>query len=129
MKQTTIDWDYIPSEKRIMTNVQGVPEEYVSSVVITKLRAVPYWYPIKSTKWRLSSSGAGIHILIELGVDISDIDSLLIRAAMNDDYKRLRLDMIRYLYATREIGLIFSEKIFVRTGEKRVAGEWVEVCH
>lgn len=126
MKQVTVDWDYIPHENTIIPEFTGVRDAYISSVVRAKIAAVPYWYPVKSAKWRVSSSGEGIHILVDLAVEISDIDSLLIRAVMNDDYKRLRLDMIRYLYATREIGLIFSEKILVRTGEKRVAGEWVE---
>jgi hypothetical protein len=113
MKTVSVDWDYLPED--------------IPGKIRETLRLVPYFYPIHSCKYRISSSGSGIHILVTFNTDISDCDSLFVRALLRDDYMRLRLDMCRYVYDNRPIGLIFSQKCDVSTGEILSANEWITV--
>ena len=122
MTQVTIDWDFIP---RDTPTEYCIPDTgYINSTIMSYIMKIPSMYPVYAAKWRVSPSGKGIHILLDIGAELSDLDTILIRAVMHDDCKRLRLDLIRYLYASREIGLIFSQKINVGSGEKKQAGEW-----
>lgn len=120
MTQVSIDWDFIPDAP---LSFEGDVSIYIRDYI----KKIPSMYPVYAAKWRLSPSGKGIHILLDIGAELSDLDTILIRAVMHDDCKRLRLDLIRYLYASREIGLIFSQKINVGTGEKKHAGEWTVI--
>jgi hypothetical protein len=113
MKTVSVDWDYLPDD------IPGKIREV--------LRLVPYFYPIESCKYRKSSSGNGLHILVTFKDEISDCDSLFIRAILRDDYMRLRLDMVRFVYDSRPIGFIFSQKCDVSTGSILKAGDWIIV--
>jgi hypothetical protein len=116
----TIDWDFVPTGK-------DWSYQTTSDYIIGYLKKIPAMYPVYGVKWRFSPSGGGLHILLDIGAELSDLDEILVRAVMHDDCKRLRLDLIRYLYGSREIGLIFSQKISVGSGEKKTAGDWIEI--
>ena len=99
--------------------------EYDISHILRWSKKIPY--PVRSIFIR-SSCGGNTHVLVTVKGDLSPLDTLLIRAIMRDDTRRLRGDLERYATNSKVFGLLFDEKIDVETGERFNAGEWVKVC-
>lgn len=71
------------------------------------------------------SSNGNVHLKIYFRSDISLFDSLLIRAYLGDDPKRLACDLRRFYLTRLEVktGRCFDEKY--QDGELHTAGPWV----
>ena len=99
-------------------------EEYNPEYILSWSKKIPY--PVKEIKIR-RSCGGNTHVCVKIGMKISKIDELLIRAIMRDDPRRLRGDLERYALNSEIFGLLFDHKINVDTGEVFKAGNWIKI--
>ena len=98
--------------------------QYDDSFIREYIKKIPY--TVLSIHKR-KSTGGNTHIKIEIEEDISPLDTLMIRAMLHDDARRIRGDLERYMLHSPVFGLLFDEKYFPLTGEIKKCGVWVKI--
>jgi len=98
--------------------------QYDESFIKEYIKKIPY--TILSIHKR-ESTGGNTHIKIEIAEDVSPLDTLMIRAVLHDDSRRIRGDLERYLLDSPVFGLLFDEKYYLSTGEIKRCGEWIKI--
>lgn len=95
---------------------------YDTAYVKDWIKKMPY--TVISTEMR-ESTGGNTHIKVIIKENISPIDTLMLRAVLHDDSRRIRGDLERYLFESPLFDILFDAKR--ENGITRYAGEWIAI--